>query len=210
MQKILDVTAPLSAALPSYPGDPPVRIEPALRIADGAPFNLTRFETGCHAGTHVDAPYHFLTDGLTVDQIPLDILVGKARVAELNAPRRVERADLEALDLTEDIRVLLKTRMSGQMRHAGLQEDHVFLAEDAARYLVQIGVKLVGIDYISIDEFGNEEFPAHHALLQAGVVIVEGLDLSEVDGGEYDMTCLPLRITGAEGAPARVILRTRS
>jgi arylformamidase len=210
MQKILDVTAPLSAALPAYRGDPPVRIEAAFRIADGDPFNLTRLEMGCHAGTHVDAPYHFLMDGLTIDQIPLDILVGKARVVELGVSHGIEKADLEPLDLTEHLRVLLKTRMSGQIRQKAFQADHVYLSGEAARYLVQIGVKLVGIDYLSVDAFGDEEFPAHHALLQAGVVIVEGLDLSEVEDGEYDMTCLPLRITGAEGAPARVILRTRS
>jgi arylformamidase len=209
MHKIFDVTAPLSSALPLYAGDPPVRVERSQRIADGALFNLTRLEMGCHAGTHVDAPYHFLADGMTVDQIPLDILVGRARVVEMGVSHKVDRSDLEAVDLRENIRVLLKTRMSGQLRHPVFQEDHVFLTEEGARYLAQIGIKLLGMDYISIDEFGNDEYPAHQTLLQAGVVIVEGLDLSEVEEGEYDMTCLPLRITGADGAPARVILRNR-
>jgi arylformamidase len=209
MSKIFDVTAPLSAALPIYLGDPPLRFESAQRISDGAPFNLMRLEMGCHTGTHVDAPYHFLADGMTVDQIPLDILVGKARVLEMNGSRKVDRSDLESIDLREDIRLLLKTRMSGQLRNSTFQKDHVFLTEDGARHLAQVGIKLVGIDYVSIDEFGNADFPAHHVLLQAGIVIVEGLDLSEVEAGEYDMTCLPLRIVGADGAPARVILRTR-
>jgi arylformamidase len=209
MSKIFDVTAPLSSALPLYANDPPLRFETCERIGDGARYNLSRFEMGCHSGTHVDAPYHFLADGTTVDQIPLDILMGKARVLELGVSRKVDRSDLENVDLRDDIRLLLKTRMSGQLRHPVFQEDYVYLTESGAEYLVQNGIKLVGIDYLSVDEFGNGDFPAHHALLQAGVVIVEGLDLSEVEAGQYDMACLPLRITGAEAAPARVILRTR-
>jgi arylformamidase len=209
MSKILDVTAPLSASLPLVEGDPPLKLEAVRRIADGAPYNLTRLEMSCHAGTHVDAPYHFLADGKTVDEIPLDILVGKARVLDFGVSRKVDRSDLEALDLRDDVRLLLKTRMSGQLRHPVLQQDHVYLARDAAEYLAQIGIKLVGMDYVSIDEYGNGDFPAHMALLQAGVVVVEGLDLSEVEAGEYDMTCLPLRVAGSDGAPARVILRTR-
>src|SRR6185295_15110986 len=102
-----------------------------------------------------------------------------------------------------------KTRMSGQMRSPQFQEDFVYLAPDAATYLVQAGIKLVGIDYLSVEKFGSDDFASHHALLGAGVVIIEGLDLSQVEPGEYDMTCLPLRIVGADGCPARVVLRTR-
>ncbi len=105
--------------------------------------------------------------------------------------------------------MLLKTRMSGQMLKGGYQEDHVYLTVDAALYLAQAGIKLVGFDYLSIDRFGSADFPAHHALLGAGVVVVEGLDLSEVEPGEYDMACLPLRVAGGDGAPARVVLRSR-
>jgi arylformamidase len=209
MSKIIDVTAPLSAAMPTFPGDPPFGMEFARRIADGAPYNLARIELGTHSGTHVDAPYHFLADGITVDEIPLDILVGKVRVVEFGGTERVERSDLEVLDLRDDIRLFFKTRMSGQLRHADFQEDFVYLAPEAAAYLVQAGIKLVGIDYLSVEEYGSADFPTHMALLGAGVVIVEGLDLSQVEAGEYDMICLPLRILGADGAPARVILRTR-
>ena len=131
-----------------------------------------------HTGTHVDAPAHFVAGGATVDALPLEILIGKARVVEIPARERVERGDLEALDLRDDLRVLLKTRMSGQLLKAGFQEDHVYLTGDAAPYLAQAGLKLVGFDYLSIDRFGAADFPAHHALLGAGVVIVEGLDLS--------------------------------
>ena len=209
MTKIYDVTVPLSPEVPTYPGDPRFEIRPTQRVADGGAFNATQISLGTHLGTHVDAPAHFLAGGATVDELPLEIVMGKARVVEVSARDRIDRADLEALDLRDDIRVLLKTRMSGQMNRPLVQEDHVYLTVDAANYLAQAGIKLVGIDYLSVDRFGTADYPSHHALLEAGVVVLEGLDLSEVEPGEYEMTCLPLRIVGAEGAPARVILRTR-
>ncbi len=210
MARIYDVTVPLSASIPTFPGDPPFQMDFTHRIDDGQPYNVARLTMGAHAGTHVDAPYHFLADGATVDQLPLEMLLGKARVVEVAAREKIERADLEALDLRDDLRILLKTRMSGQMRTPQFQEDFVYLTPDAAVYLVQAGIKLVGIDYLSVEQFGSHDFPAHHALLGAGVVIIEGLDLSQVEAGDYEMVCLPLRIAGADGSPARVVLRSRS
>jgi arylformamidase len=189
----------------SYPGDPPYSLE---SLGTGA-FRISKLSMSSHAGTHVDAPLHFSATGTPVDQLPLEILLGKARVVELSARERVERRDLEEVDLRDDLRVLLKTRMSGQMLKGGYHEDHVYLTEDAALYLVQAGIKLVGFDYLSVDRAGSSDFPAHHALLGAGVVLVEGLDLSEVEPGEYEMACLPLRLAGGDGAPARVVLRSR-
>jgi arylformamidase len=208
MPRIYDVTVPLAPGMLAYPGDPPFEIEP-VHVVGEAPFRLSRMVLTTHSGTHVDAPAHFLAGGATVDQLPLEILLGKARVVELSTRERVDRSDLEALDLADDLRVLLKTRMSGQMLKAGYQEDHLYLTVDAAHYLAQAGIKLVGFDYLSIDRFGSADFPAHHALLEAGVVLVEGLDLSEVEAGEYEMSCLPLRVGGGDAAPARVVLRTR-
>lgn len=209
MAKIYDVTVPLSPEVPIYPGDPPFEIHSTHRMSAGDPYNATRISLGTHVGTHVDAPSHFLAGGATVDQLPLEILIGKARVAQVPSRERIDRSDLETLDLRADLRVLLKTRMSGLMLKPQVHEDAVYLTVDAADYLAQAGIKLVGIDYLSIDRFGTADHPSHHALLEAGVVVLEGLDLSEVEPGEYDMTCLPLRIVGAEGSPARVILRTR-
>jgi arylformamidase len=209
MPRIHDVTVPLVPGLPVFPGDPPLAIE-AVQRAGEAPYGLARLNLTTHSGTHVDAPAHFVAGGTTVDALPLEILLGKTRVVEILGRERVERADLEALDLRDDLRVLLKTRMSGQLLKAGYQEDHVYLTGDAAHYLAQAGLKLVGFDYLSIDRFGDSSYPAHHALLGAGVVVVEGLDLSEVEPGEYDMTCLPLRVGGGDGAPARVVLRSRA
>lgn len=209
MSKIIDVTVPLSAGVPTFPGDPPFRMDFVRRIADGEPYNSARIEMSVHAGTHVDAPYHLLADGATVEQLPMDILMGKVRVVEFAVRERVDRADLEALDLRDDIRLFFKTRMSGQLRSPRFQEDFVHVTPEAATHLVNSGIKLLGVDYLSVDAFGSGDLATHLVLLGAGVVIVEGLDLSEVEPGEYDMTCLPLRLLGADGAPARVILRTR-
>ncbi len=209
MTKFIDVTAPLSADLPTFPGDPPFQVDATHRLGQGDAYNVARMTLGTHAGTHVDAPFHFMEGGATVDQLALEILIGKVRVVDLMGRDSVDRADLEALDLREDLRVLLKTRNSGLLRQSAFQEDYVYLTPDAATYLAQVGIKLVGFDYLSIEKFGSADYAAHLALLKAGVVIVEGLDLSEIEPGDYDMVCLPLRIAGADGSPARVVLRPR-
>jgi arylformamidase len=209
MTKIIDVTAPLSTALPIFPGDPTFEIRLHNSLARGDAANVSAVSMGVHTGTHVDAPCHFIEGGLSVERLPLEILTGKARVVEARGDEAIGRDELERLDLRDDLRLLLKTRMSGQLRHSSFQKAFVHLTADAATYLVQAGIKLVGIDYLSIEAYGSHDYPVHRTLLAAGVVIVEGLDLQEVEAGEYDMTCLPLPIVGADGAPARVILRTR-
>ena len=159
MTRILDVTVPLSAEVLVYPGDPAFSLEPTHEIAKGAPYNLGRLSLGTQTGTHVDAPYHFLADGATVDQLPLEILLGKARVVELMARERVDRSDLEALDLRDDLRLLFKTRMSGQMLRPQFQDEHVYFTEDAATYLVQAGIKLVGHRLPLVREAGQPRVP---------------------------------------------------
>jgi arylformamidase len=209
MAKIHDLTVPLSRDLATFPGDPPFQADPTHRIGDGHPCNVTRLTLGTHAGTHVDAPYHFLENGARVDELSLEILTGKARVVSIPAREAVDRADLEALDLRDDLRLLIRTRNSGQLRQAEFRPDFVYLTPEGASYLVQVGIKLVGWDYLSLEKFGSRDFPAHHALLGAGVIVVEGLDLSQVEAGEYELTCLPLKVAGGDGAPARVIVRSR-
>ena len=210
MSRIIDVTVPLSADVPTFPGDPRFQMEFSHRIADGKPYNVARVTLGVHSGTHVDAPYHFLEDGATVEALPLEIMMGKVRVVQVAARDAIDLADVQSLDLTDEIRVLFKTRMSGQLRKPKFQEDFVYITPAAAAHLVQAGIKFVGIDYLSVEKFQSPDFPTHHSLLRAGVVIAEGLDLSEAEPGEYDMVCLPLRIVGADAAPARVILKKRT
>ena len=209
MSRIIDVTVPLSADVPVFPGDPCFHMEFPHRIADGKPYNVARVTMGVHSGTHVDAPYHFIEDGATVEALPLEIMMGKVRVVQVAAREAIDVADVQSLDLTDEIRVLFKTRMSGQLRKPEFQEDFVYLTPAAAVHLVQAGIKLVGVDYLSVEKFQSPDYATHHTLLGAGVVIIEGLDLSEADPGEYDLTCLPLRMVGADGSPARVVLRKR-
>ena len=209
MSKLYDLTVPLSADLATFPGDPVFRLTATHRIRDGQPYNVSQVVLGTHAGTHVDAPWHFLDEGAKVDELPLEILMGKARVVAVAAREAVERGQLEELDLRDDLRLLIKTRNSGTLRQGSFREDFVHLSVDAASYLAQIGIKLVGWDYLSVEKFGSRDYAAHHALLGAGVVLVEGLDLSQVEPGEYDLFCLPLKLEGADGSPARVVLRSR-
>ena len=194
MVKIHDVTMPIVPGLPAFPGDPPPAVE-TLQRAGESPFGLARLSLTTHSGTHVDAPLHFVPGGTSVDLLPLEILMGKTRVVEIQSRERVERGDLEALDLRDDLRVLLKTRMSGQLLPAEFQQDHVYLTGDAATYLAQAGLKLVGFDYLSLETL-RHDLATRRTMpcCGAGVVIVEGLDLSEVEAGEYDLVCLPLRM----------------
>jgi arylformamidase len=209
MAKLIDVTVPLSAGVPTFPGDPRYAMEFVHKMSEGKPYNVAHLSLGAHSGTHVDAPYHFLAHGATVEQLPLPVLMGRARVVAVSARQGITREELAEVVQPDDVRILLKTRNSGRLLTDAFMEDFVHLTAGAAEYLVHAGVKLVGIDYLSVEKFGSTDFPVHHTLLGAGVVIVEGLDLTDAEPGEYDMACLPLRLVGADGSPARVVLRTR-
>jgi arylformamidase len=205
--RFLDVSVPLAAGIPTYPGNPAFELDPVKRLADGASSNVSRLVIGTHTGTHVDAPRHFFDEGIAVDALALDLLIGRARVIDL--PRRggITADDLAAAGLREDLRVLLKTPNSALWNGSAFREDYTHLTEDGARYLVEQGVKVVGIDYLSVEQFKKPGAPAHRALLSAGTVIIEGLDLSDAEAGMYELYCLPLRVAGADGAPARVVLK---
>jgi arylformamidase len=205
--KLLDVSVPLAPGIPAYPGNPDFELQPVKRIADGASSNVSRLVMGTHTGTHVDAPKHFFDDGAGVDGLPLDLLLGRARVVEITKRGGIGSAELAEAGLREDIRVLLKTSNSALWNGESFHTDYTHLTEAGARYLVEQGVKVIGIDYLSVEQFKKAGAPAHRALLSQGVIIIEGLNLSEADPGMYEMYCLPLRIAAADGAPARVILK---
>jgi arylformamidase len=205
--RLLDVTVPLAAGIAAYPGNPDFELQPVKRIADGGSSNVSRLVLGTHTGTHVDAPRHFFDDGVGVDALPLDLLVGRARVVEIGRRGGISESDLAAAGLREDLRVLLKTPNSALWNGEGFHQDYTYMTEAGARYLVDQGVKVVGIDYLSIEQFKKAGAPAHRALLSQGVVIIEALNLAEVEAGMYEMYCLPLRVVGGDGAPARVILK---
>jgi arylformamidase len=206
--KFLDVSVSLAAGIPAYPGNPEFELQPIKRIAEGGSSNVSRLVLGTHTGTHVDAPRHFFDDGAGVDALPLDLLLGRARVVEISKRGGIGREDLAAAGLREDLRVLLKTPNSALWQGGeGFHQDYTYLTEDGARYLVDQGVKVVGIDYLSVEQFKKAGAPAHRALLSQSVVIIEGLNLAEAEPGMYEMYCLPLRVAGGDGAPARVVLK---
>jgi arylformamidase len=203
-----DITLTISPKLPTWPGDPGVDLERVEKIEAGSNANVSRIDMGVHTGTHVDAPYHFLQDGSTVDQLDLSMLAGRAYVLHLPEVDLITAAVLDAAQIPPRTRrVLFKTRNSDYWANddLGFQEDFVGLSKDGAEYLVQRGVKLVGMDYLSIAPY-KQSRPTHEVLLSAGVVIVEGLDLREVSQGRYTIYCLPLKLADSDGAPARAIL----
>jgi arylformamidase len=205
--KLLDVSVPLIAGMPAYPGNPDFELQPVKRIAEGASSNVSRLILGTHTGTHVDAPKHFLDDAAGVDGLSLDLLIGRARVVEIPKRGGIGAEELAAAGLREDLRVLLKTPNSALWNDPGFHPDYTYVTEDGANYLVGQGVKVIGVDYLSVEQFKKAGAPAHRALLSHGIVIIEGLNLSEAEPGMYEMYCLPLRVAGGDGAPARVILK---
>jgi arylformamidase len=206
---ISDITLTLSPNLPSWPGDPAVTLERVRKIEEGANANVSRLDMGVHNGTHVDAPVHFVPGEFGVDRLDLNILVGPALVVEL--PDEVDTITASVLQTTSipsgTKRVLFKTRNSKiwANRESGFQTDFVGVEVDAAEYLVAIGIELVGVDYLSVAPFKRSR-PTHEVLLKAKMIVVEGLDLSRIRPGLYTLYCLPLKIEGCDGAPARVIL----
>jgi arylformamidase len=205
--KLIDISLPLDASLPTYPGNTPFSLQPIKRIARGESSNVSTIHMSAHAGTHVDAPRHFSDQGLGAEALPLEMLLGRTRVIEITSRRGVEAADLERFDLSEDVRLLIKTANSRLWGSAEFHPDYIGVTESAARYLVDHGIKVVGVDYLSVEEYRKPGAPAHRILLGGGTIVIEGLNLRDVDPGIYEMLCLPLRVVGSDGAPARVLLR---
>jgi arylformamidase len=205
---IYDVTVPISNTMPVWPGDPAVRLTSKSHAAkDGShTVRLNTIEMGSHTGTHMDAPCHMIEGGKALSDFPLDTLVGPATVIELPAVREIGRASLETFDWNAVERVLLKTENSKHWRDGKFYEDFVYLEPGGAGFLAERGVRLVGIDYLSIDKFQSESHPSHFVLLKQNIVIIEGLDLSSVPAGQYTMFALPLNLQNTDGAPTRVIL----
>jgi arylformamidase len=207
--KILDISLPVSPGLPVWPGDPVIVLERYRSITRGNASNDTRLACSVHAGTHVDAPAHFLEKGATIEQLPLDILIGPALVAELPETDVITPDILNALAIPPDTtRLLFKTKNSALWAepNSRFNPDYVALSAEAAGWIVRKGLCLVGIDYLSIQKFDDPEPLTHSILLDAGIVIVEGLNLQNIRPGSYQLICLPLKLSGSEGAPARVVL----
>jgi arylformamidase len=206
-RRYYDISQTIRPGMTVYPGDVPVRQDTLKSIAAGDSYNLSQVYFGNHTGTHVDAPRHFIEGGSGVEALPPDALIGKARLFQFTAAWRIDRSILQGLDLKGVKRLLFGGQNPEPLENGVFHPHHVFLAEDAARYLVELGMRLVGVNAPSVDDFSRNDYPAHHILLGAGVIIIEGLDLAGVPAGDYELLCLPLKIENAEGAPARVFLR---
>lgn len=207
MSRIYDISVPIRTGGLVYPGNPEIDIALQQAVARGAGANVSTLRFGSHTGTHADAARHFFDDGQPVDQIPLERLIGPALlIAFADDLRSVGATDLKAHDLKGHKRILLRTRNSALLSQKEFVRDYTYLAPDGAEYLVDQGVELVGIDYLSIEQFHSGHHRTHRTLLGKSVVIVEGLDLSVPPPGEYQLVCLPLRIEGCDGAPARAVL----
>jgi arylformamidase len=207
VSRIYDISVPIRTGGLVYPGNPEIEITLQQAVAKGAGANVSYVRFGSHTGTHADAARHFFDDGQTVDRIPLDRLIGPALVLSFpDDVRAVSAADLRNHALKGRKRVLLRTRNSALLSQEEFVRDYTYLAPDGAQYLVDNGVELVGIDYLSIEQFHSGHHKTHRILLERSVVILEGLDLSIPVAGEYELICLPLRIEGCDGAPARAVL----
>ena len=206
---IYDISVPLRSGGVVYPGNPPISITAQQAISQGAGANVSRLDLGSHSGTHVDAPKHFFDDGAGVDALPLDVLMGPARlIAFSDDVRSVGEAHLRTFDLGGVTRLLMRTRNSAWLASGATEfhPDYTYLAPDGAAYLVTLGIKLVGVDYLSVEQFHSGHHRTHRTLLERGVVIVEGLVLTEPAPGDYELRCLPLKLAGLDGAPARAVL----
>jgi len=206
--KIYDITVAMSDELPVYPGDPRVRIEPVARIVRGDAANVSHIIMSTHSGTHLDPPRHYNDHGIPVDRIPLSLLIGQALLVEIPGINAITSAELGRLAIRGEERLLLKTANSLLWSKPSFCGDYSSLTPDGARFLVDSGVKLVGIDYLSVERLDGDG-EVHRILLDNGVVILEGLNLDGVAAGSYELICLPLKIRDGDGAPARAVLITR-
>lgn len=209
----IDATVTLDpATTPVYEGDTPMRFEFLKQMGKGDPLTLSAYSLGAHSGTHVDAPMHFVANGASVDRIPLDRLIGPARVIEIpDSVQAITAAELGRHSWRGAPRILFRTRSSahGWMTQPTFHRDFAYIAADAAQLLADAGVQLVGIDYLSAEQFGAPAPRAHQILLGKEIPIVEGLSLVSVGAGDYDLIVLPMKVGGHEGAPARAVLRRR-
>ena len=205
---IIDISVNIKPGFPVWPGHPEIRFTPIQKIGNDSKANVTQIELGAHSGTHLDAPLHFLKDGCDVTGIDLEILIGPALLIEVSDVQVVDAALLDKLSIPKNTdRLLIKTSNSQlwSENNTMFHKDFVAISDSGAKWIVEHGIRLVGVDYLSVAPYGNTG-PTHYTLLQAGIVPVEGLNFDGVKEGRYHLICLPIKLEGCEGAPARAVL----
>jgi arylformamidase len=205
-KKIIDISVALRSGMPVWPGDPAVRVDRRRPRAPGKIAKVTRLSLGPHTGTHMDAPLHFIPGAQSLDQMPLNATVGPARVLAIKDKQRITPEELAPYRIAKGERILFKTAKSRLWDERKFVKDFVSITPGAARYLVSRKIVSVGIDYLSVGSFYADGADTHRILLKAGIWVIEGLDLRGVAPGAYDLVCLPLKVLGADGAPARALL----
>ncbi len=209
MYGYIDVTVPFYDGMMCFPTDPQCSIKPHWSVKNGDIVNLSILNFGSHTGTHIDAPNHFIDSGKTVDMLDIGCFVGRAKVFDFSdKPCCIDTGDVEGLDIGKGDIVLFKTKNSSLMREQTFREDFVYISPDAAKWLAVKGIATLGFDFLSVEKFGGGDgFGAHYALLGAGVVIIEGLDMTDITAGVYEIVSLPMLIKGGNGSPIRVLLK---
>jgi arylformamidase len=204
----IDISVPIVSGIVHWPGDPEVVLDRTSDVQKGDRLTVSQITMGSHTGTHMDAPRHFVRDGVGIDTLPFDAVIGRARVIEINDAESIKVDELKLYDLGRGERVLFKTKNSAHVwKQVKFVENFVYISINAAHYLVEREIKTIGIDYLSVGGYKGNGTQVHHALLEAGVWLIEGLDLSNVSAGEYELVCLPLKIVDGDGAPARAVVR---
>jgi arylformamidase len=208
MSRWIDVSMSVKSGMAHWPGDMDVSVRRVSNMSEGALCNLSCLYMSAHTGTHIDAPLHFVDGALPIDQMPIEATVGVARVIAIDVPEAIGPADLEPHAIQPGERIIIKTANSARCWQTDeFVTDFIYISEEGARYLVQRQVLSVGIDYLSVAGFFKETAETHVVLLEAGIWLIEGLDLRQIEPGRYDLICLPLKLLGVEAAPARAILR---
>jgi arylformamidase len=210
LNSLIDISVPLDPAIPTWPGSIGMKVERLYCFENGNDVNVSKLTCDVHTGTHIEAPLHFIPEGQSVSQIPLDILIGDVIVAYIPLANVITPSELATLDIPPGTERLLLRTMNSKLWQNGngiFHPDYVALTREAAQWIVDRGVKLLGVDYLSVEIYNDQTSCTHKTLLSGGVIILEGLNLSEVNPGMYELICLPLKLAGAEGAPARAVLR---
>lgn len=206
----IDVTYTIKSGMVHWPGDPEIKLHHLATIADGAPCNVTHMSLPAHTGTHMDGPVHFIKDAEGLETLPFEATVGPARVIEIKDKESIKPAELARHKIKRGERLIFKTRNTAKSwKTDAFDEDFIYISKEGAQYLVDRGVRTVGVDYLSVGGFRKDGIETHHVLLGARVWIIEGLILNKVKPGKYDLICLPLKMLHSDGAPARAILRAR-
>jgi arylformamidase len=207
-KKWIDISVTIKAGMVHWPDNPEIRVEKMLDMERGDVCNVSVLSLGSHTGTHMDAPLHFIRGGKGLDRMPLDATIGPCRVIEIKDREAVKVEEIRNQRIKAGERILFKTRnSSGAWKSDNFDEDFVYISKEAATYLAKAKVMTVGIDYLSVGGFKRDGIETHHALLGAGIWVIEGLNLARIKPGKYELNCLPLKVLNSDGAPARALLR---